>query len=49
MENNEFWNIMAELRGTPLNEYFGEHLKLLRQEKELSQTQIGSREEQNLV
>lgn len=40
MENNEFWNIMAELRGTPLNEYFGEHLKLLRQEKELSQKEV---------
>ena len=40
MENNEFWNIMAELRGTPLNEYFGEHLKHLRQEKELSQKEV---------
>ena len=40
MDNNEIWNIMAELRGTPLNEYFGEHLKHLRQEKELSQKEV---------
>lgn len=43
MDNNEFWNIMAELRGTPLNEYFGEHLKHLRQEKELSQKEVAKK------
>lgn len=43
MDKNKVWNIMAELKGTPLNEYFGENLKHLRQEKKLSQKEVANK------